>query len=180
MMQTAKKFKKGTLIQFGKSKAIVTSDLMEFKGYYAIYADITENVESNMVCGAYKLHDKIALILRDKVQLEEIGLTPQERTAIYCHELGHCFSVNQGHIGLGERNIADEVDSDTFAVKQCGIKPELLESALAKSYEYEIKNMGKKKNLTQERLDRYLEEMKARKQNVRRLINELHNGDIIV
>lgn len=51
------------------------------------------------------------------------GLTAEERKAIYCHELGHCFSHNQQESKGNERNICDEVDSDTFAVEQCGISP---------------------------------------------------------
>ena len=71
-------------------------------------------------------------------------MTPEEKKAIYCHELGHCFSNNQKKSTSSERNISDEVDSDTFAVKQCGISPYTLERALARSYEYEIKNIPKK------------------------------------
>lgn len=68
-----------------------------------------------------------------------------------------------------------EVDSDTFAVEQCNISPYILERALAKSYEYEIRNISEKLGLTQERLNRYIEEMKARKKNVQRLIYEFEN-----
>lgn len=68
-----------------------------------------------------------------------------------------------------------EVDSDTFAVEQCNISPYVLERALAKSYEYEIRNISEKLGLTQERLNRYIEEMKARKKNVQRLIYEFEN-----
>ena len=68
-------------------------------------------------------------------------------------------------------------DSDTFAVEQCGISPYILEKALAKSYEYEIRNIGQKTDLTQERLDRYVKEMKTRKENVRRLIHEFEDKE---
>ena len=95
-----------------------------------------------------------------------------ESKAIYCHELGHCFSHNQQEAKSTGRNIEDELDSDTFAVEVCDISPYILEKALAKSYEYEIKNIGQKVGLTQERLNRYIEEMKARKKNVQRLIHE--------
>ena len=101
-------------------------------------------------------------------------MTPEERKAIYCHELGHCFSNNQKKSTSSERNISDEVDSDTFAVKQCGISPYTLERALARSYEYEIKNIPKK-NISKERINRYLEEMKARKLNAEKLILELES-----
>lgn len=43
---------------------------------------------------------------------------------------------------------------------------------MAKSYEYEIKNIKNKKEITQERLNKYLEEMKLRKANVLKLISE--------
>lgn len=60
-------------------------------------------------------------------------------------------------------------------MEQCDISPYVLEKALAKSYEYEIKNIGSVVGLTQERLNRYLEEMKARKRNVQRLIHEFES-----
>ena len=103
------------------------------------------------------------------------GLTSEERKAIYCHELGHCFSHNQQSSKGNERNICDEIDSDTFAVEQCGISPYILEKALAKSYEYEIRNIGQKTDLTQKRLDRYVKEMKTRKENVTRLIHKFED-----
>ncbi len=59
-----------------------------------------------------------------------------------------------------------------FAVQQCDISPYVLESALAKIYEYEIKNINNKKEITQERLNKYLGEMKLRKANVLKLISE--------
>ena len=99
-------------------------------------------------------------------------MTEEERKAIYCHELGHCFSNNQQNNKGKKRCIEDEIDSDKFAVEQCDISPYILESALAKSYNYEIENIFKKKNLTQERLDRYIEEMKIRKENVKKLIKK--------
>lgn len=98
-------------------------------------------------------------------------MNAEERKAIYCHELGHCFSPNQGET-KEKRDIFYEVDSDTFAVQRCGISPYILERALAKTYEYDIKSIPTKTNLTQESLDRYLEEMKARKENVKKLIHE--------
>lgn len=69
------------------------------------------------------------------------------------------------------------MDSDTFAVKQCGISPYTLERALAKSFEHEIRNIPRKKHVSQERINRYLEEMKARKTNVEKLILELESGE---
>lgn len=93
----------------------------------AIYADIIKNTDFKQPCGTCKIHDNVALIIRDKEKLLEIGLTTEERKAIYCHELGHCFSTKY-----------------------------VLEKALAKSYEYEIQNIGKKVGLTQEALNRFL------------------------
>ncbi len=104
-------------------------------------------------------------------------MSAEERKAIYCHELGHCFSHNQQVSKENERKVFNEVDSDTFAVEQCGISPYVLENALAKTYEYEIRNIGQKKDLTQERLDRFVKEMKARKENVRRLIREFEDKE---
>lgn len=85
--------------------------------------------------------------------------------------MGHCFSHNQKESKNNSRNIDNEVDSDTFAIEKCDISPYVLEKALAKSYEYEIQNIGKKVGLTQEALNRYVEEMKTRKSNVQRLIH---------
>lgn len=167
------KYKKGSKIKIGKNEAEVTSELMKFKDYYAIYADITKNVDFNMPCGNYKIDEKIALIIRNKELLTEMGFTVEERKAIYCHELGHSFSLNQKNDARGSiRQIDKEIDSDTFAVEKCGISPYILESALAKTYEYEIKHIKEKKDLTQERLDRFVNEMRARKRNIEKLIGD--------
>ena len=104
-------------------------------------------------------------------------MTAEERKAIYCHELGHCFSPNQQENSGTGRKISEEVDSDTFAVKYCGISPHILERALAKSFEYEMKDIGRKKDVTQERIDRYIEEMKARKRNIEKLIREIEEQE---
>lgn len=66
------KYKKGTEIHIGNNKAIITSELIKFKEFYAIYADIVENVDNRILCGTYKIHDKVALIFRDKKRLLEI------------------------------------------------------------------------------------------------------------
>ena len=171
MLEIVSKYKKGTQIQIGENRAIIVSDLIKFKEFLAIYADIIQNTDFKQPCGTCKIHDNVALIIRDKEKLSEIGLTTEERKAIYCHELGHCFSSNQQKSKNSERNIDDEVDSDTFAVEKCDISPYVLEKALAKSYEYEIQNIGKKVGLTQEALNRYVEEMRTRKRNVQRLIH---------
>ena len=66
------KYKKGTKIEIGKNVAVVTSDLIKFKEYYAIYADIVKNVDDKILCNTYKLDDKIALVIRDKEKLLEM------------------------------------------------------------------------------------------------------------
>ena len=86
--------------------------------------------------------------------MQKMGFSVEERKAIYCHELGHIFSKNQ----LSDKNrlwreIDDEIDSDTFAVKECKVEPEILEGALKKTYEYEINQITKKENMTQERIE---------------------------
>lgn len=69
------------------------------------------------------------------------------------------------------------MDSDTFAVEQCGISPYILESALAKTYEYEIKNINTKPNVTQEQLDRFVEEMKSRKANIKKIMGKFEDKE---
>ena len=59
MLEGLEKFKKGRTILIGKNKADVTSDLMKFKEFYAIYEDIIENIDFNMVCGSYKINEKL-------------------------------------------------------------------------------------------------------------------------
>lgn len=68
------KYKKGEIIFIGKNKAIVVSDLMKFKEFYAIYADVVENIDFCLSCGTYKIHDKVALIIRDKKKLLEMRI----------------------------------------------------------------------------------------------------------
>ncbi len=41
-----KKNSKGTEIVYGKNKAVIVLDLMKFKDYYAIYADVKEVVDA--------------------------------------------------------------------------------------------------------------------------------------
>lgn len=108
MKDVLNKFKKGTTIEFGDNKAIVVSDLMKFKEFYFIYADIIENTDNNIPCCTYKIDDKIALIIRDKNILLQMGLTTEERKAIYCHELGHCFSINQKNKVQKGRDVFEE------------------------------------------------------------------------
>ena len=74
MIEIMSKYKKGKEIQIGENKAIITSDLIKFKRFYAIYADIIENIDNKMVCGTCRIHDKIALIIRDKKRLLEMRI----------------------------------------------------------------------------------------------------------
>ena len=79
MLQLLENFKKGRTILIGKNKAVVTSGLMKFKEFYAIYADIIENIDFNMGCGTYKINDKLALIIRDKERLLDIRINSRRK-----------------------------------------------------------------------------------------------------
>lgn len=150
-------------------EAIVVTDLMQYRGFNAIYADIIKQKDEKIICGAKILKDNIALVLRDKSIMQKIGLNPEERKAIYCHELGHFFSDNQKNSSSKKREIADEVDSDTFAVEECDVPTDVLERALRKTYEYYVAKAKKDTNMTHERVQRFMEEMTARKRNIERL-----------
>lgn len=69
MLEVIDKYKKGRILLIGKNRAVVISDLIKFKEFYAIYADIIENIDFDKTCGTYKVHDKVALIIRDKEKL---------------------------------------------------------------------------------------------------------------
>lgn len=169
------KLVKGNIIDVGEIKAVVVSDLMKFKDTYAIYCDIISQ-SGNKTCCVKKIDDKVALVLRNKEKLLKMNLNSEERRAIYCHELGHCFSEkqkNRKNDSKHERTIEDEIDSDSFAIKKCGISPIILESALKKTYEYEIGNIKNRGDLTQEKINKFIMEMTARKRNVEKLISEM-------
>lgn len=171
MKEFIKKFQKGLKLNLGKNEAMISSELIKFRDYYYIIADITKNIDFTMPCGTLKIYDNIALIIRNKELLQQIGFTTEERKAIYCHELGHIFSKNQlNNDSKTGRQIKNEIDSDTFAVEQCKIDPEILESALKKTYEYEINQITKKKNITQESIEKFVSEMRLRKRNIEKLI----------
>lgn len=68
--------------------------ITKIKNNYVIYADIVKQ-NKHTVCCTTKIQDNAALICRDKETLLKMGLNSQERYAIYCHELGHCFSENK-------------------------------------------------------------------------------------
>lgn len=176
MRELVKKYQKGVKVKFGENEAKISSELMKFQKYYYIVADITQDIDFLSPCGASKIHDNVALIIRNKELLKQIGLSTEERKAVYCHELGHVFSKNQSNNKKSERQIKDEIDSDTFAVKECKIDPKVLESALKKTYEYEIKQVPKKKNITKERIDRFVDEMRQRKKNIEKLIHDVEPG----
>ena len=74
MVDIVEEYKKGKKISIGNNKAIIVSDLFKFKGFYAIYADIIENIDFNLACGTYKIHEKIALIIRDMKKLLEMRI----------------------------------------------------------------------------------------------------------
>lgn len=173
MKEIIKKFQKGLKVNFGENEAIISSELIKFRDYYYIIADITKNIDFTMPCGTLRIYDNIALIIRNKELLQQIGFTTEERKAIYCHELGHVFSKNQlSNDSKTARQIDNEIDSDIFAVEKCKIDPEILESALKKTYEYEINQVTKKKNITQERIDKFVSEMRLRKRNIEKLIDD--------
>lgn len=160
--------KRGTKVTMGDIKAIISTDIMRFREFDAIYADIIQ--QSGTTPCMVKLIDGIALIFRDKGILMSMELNAEERKAIYCHELGHCFSEKQKEIKSSERAIEYEVDSDTFAVEKCGISVDVLKSALKKTYEYNIASIRtRQKTPTKEKVEKFVEEMTARKRNVERL-----------
>lgn len=162
------KLKRGTQVIMKDIKAIISTDIMRFMDFDAIYADIIEQSGTMPCC--VKLIDDIALIFRDKGILMSMGLNTEERKAIYCHELGHCFSENQKGIESRERAIEYEIDSDTFAVEKCGISIDVLESALRKTYEYNIASIGTRQETpTKKSVENFIKEMTARKRNVQRL-----------
>lgn len=170
MKEVLEKFKKGTTIEFGNNKAVIISDLMKLNEFYYLIADVTKNIDFNMPCATRKITENLALIIRDKELLLKMGFSKEERKAIYCHELGHSFSENQQiENNDDKRCIETEINCDTFAIEKCGISSEILENALRKTYEYEIKNIDKKQNMTQERLDRFVNEMRLRKRNIERI-----------
>ena len=49
MLEIISKYKKGKQIQIGKNKAVIVSDLIKFKDFLAIYADVIENIAKRNV-----------------------------------------------------------------------------------------------------------------------------------
>ncbi len=163
----------GSKVYIGDTiEGIICTDPKKFKNFYAIYADIIKSTSQHICCvKKEEYRDKtIALVLRDKNKMMEIGFDTNERRAIYCHEIGHCFSEKQKNSSNKERLIEDEVDSDTFAIKECGIDPEVMMSAVKKTYKYYISEIRNTPNITIERVNRYIEEMDKRVSNIKKYI----------
>lgn len=74
MIELMNQYKKGKEIQIGASRAIITSDLMKFKKFYAIYADIIEDMDFKQPCGVCRINDNIALIIRNRGKLSEMRI----------------------------------------------------------------------------------------------------------
>lgn len=79
MLDVVDKYKKGKRISIGKNRAIIVSDVFEFKEFNAIYADITENIDFSLPCGTYKIHEKVALIIRDMKKLLEMRINSRRK-----------------------------------------------------------------------------------------------------
>ncbi len=113
------------------------------------------------------------IIIRNRDKLEEREYTEDGIVAIMAHELGHLFSENQqGEKNSDGRILDDEIDSDTFAVQKCGIKPKVLESALRRDYNFKMRQAEAKK-VPNEKVSEYVTEMEKRIENIKRLKNEL-------
>ncbi len=69
MIDIMKKYKKGTIVQIGTAEARVTSDLMKFKDFYAIYADAIDGLNNDILCCTCKIHDRVSLVIRDKKRM---------------------------------------------------------------------------------------------------------------
>ena len=159
-------FKIGEILEVGNIKYKVSSNLLKFEDTYAVYADAIDE-EKALALGVIKYKDKIAIILRNKKILKDMKLEKEERKAMYCHELGHIFGDEKIISSRNGRTIDEEVMCDTYAVEKLKNKPEILENALRKTYEYDIININK--YMDKNRIDRYIEEMTARKRNVEKL-----------
>lgn len=91
MLEVVNKYRKGTKISFGKNEAIIVSDLFKFKECYAIYADITENIDFNSPCGTYKIHEKVALIIRDMKKLLEMRVNSRRKKSYILSRIRSLF-----------------------------------------------------------------------------------------
>lgn len=159
LQKYSKQYAIGTSVDAGDVVYNITTPISKFKDCHMLYAD--SDSPDALACACYELESGLALILRNPAKLHEAGFTSSERRAIYCHELGHIFSPNQKHSTT--RNAFDEVDADTFAVIHLDTNPDILYSALKKTYEHHIANLDT--NMTQEKFDSLCEEMSMRKHN---------------
>jgi len=91
MLELMGKYKKGTEVQFGDNKAIITSGLIRFKEFYAIYADIIQNTDFKQPCGTCKIHDSVALIIRDKRKLSEMRINYRRKKSYILSWIGTMF-----------------------------------------------------------------------------------------
>ena len=159
-------FKIGQIIEVGDLEYKVSSNLLKFENTYAAYADALDE-EKAPALTVSKYEKKIASILRNKKILKDMKLEKEERKVMYCHELGHIFGDEKIISSRNGRTIEEEVMCDTYAVEKLKNKPEILENALRKTYEYEISKING--STDKNRINRYIEEMTARKRNVEKL-----------
>lgn len=162
--------KKGYEFELGNSRCRVVSDLITSGKAKVYYVDVITNHETMHSCCAIKLGDNQGIVVRNRKKLEIRGYTEDEIMAIISHELGHLFSENQQEEKISKgRVLDDELDSDTFAVEKCGIKPEVLESALKKDYLFKMKQYKEQGRLSDSKVKEYTHEMEKRIANARRL-----------
>ena len=91
MLEIVSKYKKGTQIQIGENRAIIVSDLIKFKEFLAIYADIIQNTDFKQPCGTCKIHDNVALIIRDKEKLSEMRINCRRKKSYILSWIGTLF-----------------------------------------------------------------------------------------
>ena len=91
MLEIISKYKKGKQIQIGKNKAVIVSDLINFKNFLAIYADVIENIDFKQPCGTCKIHDSVALIIRDKRKLSEMRINYRRKKSYILSWIGTLF-----------------------------------------------------------------------------------------
>ena len=151
----------------------VTSDLVVSGKAKIYYVDVISNQMSQPTSAAIKMGKNQGIVIRNMEKLKLRGYTEDEIMAIMAHELGHLFSENQQVERISnERALDEEIDSDTFAVEKCGIRPEVLESALRKDYNFKMRQAESKK-VPAEKVAKYKAEMEKRIANAKRLQQEI-------
>lgn len=135
--------KKGDVLGNNGISFQISSDLMKYQNYYAIYADLISQ-DDTYVCMTGRIKGyKAPIIIKNKKVMDEMNLNLEERRAIYCHELGHYYNQKEVGNSKKERLIDDEINSDNFAIKKLKVKPEIMENTLKKMRKYYIeKNNG--------------------------------------